>query len=91
MHILFITEDRQQLEQSLSLDDRFTDLFARHPLSAQEVRLIVNGRKYNTCCTCVATPVEAAALPELAVANLRMNEAGETAIPTSLDLGGLIS
>lgn len=88
MHTLFITEEKQQLEQSLARDDWFTDVLATHPLSAQEVQLLCNGRKNGRCCAVVATPAEAAALPELAVANLRMNEA---AIPTSLDLGGLIS
>lgn len=90
MHILFITEEKQHLERSLSRDDRFTDVFARYPLSAQELQLIVNGRKVGRRCAVVATAEEAAALPELAIDNLQRCEVEENAIPTLLDLGGLV-
>lgn len=59
MNTLFVIEDKTSLEQELSSDDRFTDVFARYPLSAQEVRLIVNGLKVGRFCAVVATAAEA--------------------------------
>lgn len=67
---LFITDDKEQTTREVKTIDGFTDVLAEHPLSSQDMRLILNGLKAARCCAVIATAAEAADLPPVALENL---------------------